>query len=197
MKKLRVVFFIVLGALVLSGCTLVAADNAPVLIPKSHVKFELLNPTIPGTNKARVRFITQPVYIVDATGQLAPSSRIVPTPPALATVLQQLLLGPTTIERLVGDSSALPQNLVLVSAEFHDGIGYLNFATPLTSLSPANQLLAVGQLVFTSAAVGATKNIQVKGIVVKVAGVVQALLTPSGRRLTLVNKSDFQSLLNP
>jgi spore germination protein GerM len=195
-RRLRVLLLVVLGALVLSSCTLVSPNAAPVHIPKSKVGLELLNPTIPGTNNARVRFNTQIVYIVDATGQLAPSSRIVPTPPALATVIQQLLLGPSTIERLVGDTSALPQSLVLVSAEFHNGIGYLNFATPLTSLSPANQLLAVGQLVLTTTAVGATKNIVVRGIVVKVAGVIQPLLTPSGHRLKLVNKGDFQSLLN-
>jgi hypothetical protein len=51
-------------------------------------------------------------------------------------------------------------------------------------------------LVLTTTAVGATKNIVVRGIVVKVAGVIQPLLTPSGHRLKLVNKGDFQSLLN-
>jgi len=190
-RRLRVLLLVVAGALVLSSCTLVTPNAAPVHIAKSKVGLQLLNPPIPGTNGARVRFITQPVYIVDATGQLAPSSRIVPKPPALATVIEQLLLGPSTIESSVGDTSALPQSLVLVSATIHHRVGYLNFATSLNSLSRADQLLAVGQLVFTAFDAGATK-----GIVIKVAGVIEPLLTPSGQRLTRVTESDFESLLN-
>jgi hypothetical protein len=189
-RTLRVTLFVALGAMALSSCTLVSPNATPVQIPKSSVRFELLKPTIPGTNNARVRFITQPVYIVDATGQLSASSRIVPTPPALATVVEQLLLGPSAIEHSVGDSSALPKSLVLVSAHIHRGVGYLNFATSLNTLSPSKQLLAVGQLVLTAYDVGATK-----GIVIEVAGVVQHLLTPSGKRLTLVTQGDFLSLL--
>jgi hypothetical protein len=190
-KRLRVTALMVLAALVLTSCTLVAPNASPVHIPRSKVRFGLLNPTIPGTNNARVRFITQPVYIVDATGQLAPSSRIVPTPPALATVIEQLLLGPSAIEASAGYSSALPSTLVLVTAYVRDQVGYVNFATPLSSLPRAKQLLAIGQLVLTAYDVGATK-----GIVIKVAGVTQSLLTPSGRHATLVTEGDFQSLLS-
>jgi Sporulation and spore germination len=170
---------------------LVSPNAKPVHIAKSKVGLELLSPTIPGTNGAHVRFNTQPVYIVDATGQLAPSSRIVPTPAALSTVIEQLLLGPSAIERSIGDSSALPKNLVLISAFIHHQIGYLNFATSLRSLPRAKQMLAIGQLVLTANGVGATK-----GMVIKVAGVIQSLPTPSGTSLKLVTQQDFQSLLD-
>jgi hypothetical protein len=73
------------------------------------VELNLLNRTIPGTNKGRVRFITQPVYIVDATGHLAPSSRIVTAPAQLTSVLDQLILGPTKIESFAGYASDLPK----------------------------------------------------------------------------------------
>jgi hypothetical protein len=191
MRRLRLLVLVVLGALVLSGCTLVSPNAKPVNIAKSRVRFELLSPTIPGTNGAHVRFNTQPVYIVDATGDLSPSSRIVPTPAILSTVIQQLLLGPSTIERSVGDSSALPKNLVLVSASIHHQVGYLNFATSLRSLPRAKQLLAIGQLVLTADRVGA-----IDGIVIKVAGVIQSLPTPSGQLVSLVTPQDFESLLD-
>ncbi|MCU1364195.1 MAG: hypothetical protein JWM55_2023 [Acidimicrobiaceae bacterium] len=191
MRRLQILLLVALGALVLSSCTLVSPNATPVHIAKSRVGLELLSPTIPGTNGARVRFNTQPVYIVDATGLLAPSSRIVPTPAALSTVIQQLLLGPLAIERLVGESSALPENLVLVSAFVRRQVGYLDFATSLRSLPRAEEMLAIGQLVLTAYDVGATK-----GVVVKVAGVVQALPTPSGKPQTLVTQQDFQSLLH-
>lgn len=182
---------IVLGALVLSSCTLVSPDAAPVRIPVLPDPYGLFDQTIPGTNNARVRFITQPVYIVDATGHLAPLSRIVPSPPTLATVIEQLLLGPTAIETSAGYTSALPTNMVLVSATVRRQIGYFYFATPLSTLTKAQQLLAVGQLVLTAHDVGATT-----GIIIKVAGVAQRLLLPDGAHATLVSQKNFESLLN-
>jgi Sporulation and spore germination len=190
-KRLHSLALLMLGAVMLSGCTLVATNATPVRIAVGQDPYQLFNQTIPGTNNARVRFITQPVYMVDATGHLTPSSRIVPSPPSLATVIGQLLLGPTAIETSAGYTSALPTDLVLISANVRSQVGYFNFATPLSSLPRKQQLLAVGQLVLTAYDVGATI-----GIVIKVAGVTQHLLTPSGTRATLVTKGDFQSLLN-
>jgi hypothetical protein len=190
-KRLRSLALLMLGAAVLSGCTLVAPNATPVRIAVSQDPYGLFDQTIPGTNNARVRFITQPVYMVDATGHLTPSSRIVPSPPTLATVIGQLLLGPTLIETSAGYTSALPTNLVLISANVRNQVGYFNFATPLRSLPRAQQLLAVGQLVLTAFVVGATS-----GIVIKVAGVTQRLQMPSGARATLVTKTNFQGLLN-
>jgi hypothetical protein len=189
-KRFRVVLLLCLGALALSSCTLVSPNAAPVNIPHSD-PFDLLNQTIPGTNNARVRFITQPVYIVDATGHLALLSRIVPTPASLSLVIQQLILGPTAIEASAGYTSALPESLVLVSASVQGKVGYLNFATPLNTLPPDQQLLAVGQLVLTAAEFGATG-----GLVIKVAGVEQSILTPIGTHAKFVTEKDFASLLN-
>jgi hypothetical protein len=180
-----------MGALALSGCTLVAPNAAPARIAPKDVPFGLLNKTIPNTNHARVRFITQPVYIVDASGHLAPSSRIVPKPAALATVIEQLLLGPTHIEKSEGYASALPKSLVVVSAKVRDQIGYINFATPLSTLAKRQQLLAVGQLVLTAYVVGA-----LRGLEIRVAGVTQDLLLPNGKHATFVTPEDFRSLLN-
>jgi hypothetical protein len=180
-----------LCALVLSSCTLISPNATPDHIDKSTVHLGLLNKTIPNTNHARVRFITQPVYIVDATGHLAPSSRIVPSPPGLSTVIQQLLLGPSAIEKSAGYTSALPTTEVLVSAELHGKVGYINFVKPLSTLSPTLQLLAVGQLVLTAYYAGVTG-----GIVIKVAGVTQRLLMPNGQTATLVTRKNFEALLN-
>ncbi|HUY16821.1 MAG TPA: GerMN domain-containing protein [Acidimicrobiales bacterium] len=191
MRRLRLLALMTLGAVVLSGCTLVATNPTPVRIPKASDPYSLFNMTIPGTNNARVRFITQPVYLVDATDHLAPSSRIVPSPPALDTVIGQLLLGPTAIETSAGYTSALPTTMVLISATVRNEVGYFNFATPLSSLPHAQQLLAVGQLVLTAYDVGATR-----GITIKVAGVTQRLLMPSGARSNFVTHGNFQSLLN-
>jgi len=189
--KYRVVLLTLVGALALSSCTLVAPNSAPSRV--KTVPFGLLSPTIPGTNHARVRFITQPVYIVDAAGDLAPSSRIVPEPPALATVIGQLLLGPTHIEKSAGYTSALPKSLVVLSATVDEatGVGVIDFGSSLNALPPKQQLLAIGQLVLTADVVGAKR-----GLEIRVAGVTQNVLLPSGKHATLVTPRDFQSLLN-
>jgi spore germination protein GerM len=138
-----------------------------------------------------VNFITQLVDLVDVTGHLAPSSRIVPSPPALVTVLRQLILGPTEIEKAAGYSSALPVNLVVISATVKNSIGYIDLATPLSVLPRSQQILAVGQIVGTASDVGA-----LNGIEITVGGAAQATLLPSGRRSLLVTVKDYQQLLN-
>ena len=191
MTRLRNVLALGLGSMLLSGCTLVSTAATPQRIAPDQIPFGLLDKTIPATNGGRVNFITQPVYIVDVTGHLAPSSRIVPSPPALVTVLRQLILGPTEIEKAAGYSSALPKNLVVITATVKNSIGYIDIATPLTVLTRHQQVLAVGQMVGTANDVGAFG-----GIVITVGGAVQQTLLPNGRRSTLVTVKDYQQLLN-
>lgn len=137
MKRWLTPLAVALCALALSSCTLVATNAAPVRIAKGKVPFSLLSPTIPGTNHARVRFQGLAVYFVDATNNLTATTRIVPFPPVLSTVIEQLILGPTAIERESGYTSDLPKKLVLVSASVKGEIGYVNLATPLSGLSLA------------------------------------------------------------
>lgn len=191
MRRLRALLLVLVGAMALSGCSLIATSKSPVMIPNKSVGFELLNKTIPGTNGARVRFVTQPVYIVDAAGHLAPSSRIVPSPPALASVLRELILGPTDIESAAGYSSALPKNLVVLQATVKDGIGYVDITKSLTTLSPTREILAIGQIVLTAHDVDATK-----GVEITVDGQPQQLLLPSGRRAIIGSPADYRTLLN-
>jgi spore germination protein GerM len=117
----------------------------------------------------------------------------VPEPPALATVIEQLLLGPTHIEKSAGYTSALPKSLVVLSATVNEstGVGVIDFETSLNALPRKQQLLAIGQLVLTAYVVGAKR-----GLEIRVAGVTQNVLLPSGKHATLVTPGDFQSLLN-
>ena len=191
MIRTRAIIPLALGALLLSGCALVPTAQSQQRIAPHLIPFGLLGPTIPGTGNGRVRFITQPIYIVDATGDLAASSRIVPAPPVLATVLRQLINGPTRFEKIGGYTSALPENLVLLSASIKNEVGYIDLATPLTKLPPRSEERAVGQLVLTAHAAGAAN-----GIEITVAGVAQRSLLPNGKRSLVVVPSEFASLVN-
>jgi hypothetical protein len=190
MRNLRHALVLFIAATALSGCTLVPTANAPERASQKD-SFGLLGKTIPGTNNGRVRFITQPVYIVDATGHLAPSSRIVPSPPSLDSVLGELTLGPTDIETAAGYTSSLPKNLIILQAYVKARIGYVSLSTSLADLPRAQEILAIGQLVLTAHDVGATD-----GLEILVGGVAQALPLPSGERSHRVTVSDYKSLLN-
>lgn len=191
MRPVRTLLFVAIAALALSSCSLVPTASSPDLIVRKQIPFSLLGSSIPGTNNGRVHFITQPVFIVDATGHLAPSSRIVPSPPVLATVLRQLILGPTQIEGFAGYTSALPKSLILLSASIKDGLGYIDIATPLSELRPSQEVLAVGQLVLTAHDVGASS-----GIEITVGGRIQRSLLPTGVRSPIVTPKDYENLLN-
>ena len=196
MRRARILLGLLVGALALAGCTLVPTASSPQLIAKSHVPFGLLGRIIPGTKNGRVRFISQPVYIVDAAGHLAPSSRIVPAPPVLVSVLRQLVIGPTKIESSLGYASELPKDLVVLSASFRGGIGYIDLASTLSTMAHRQEVLAVGQLTLTSRDVGIALEIHVRGIEITVAGVAQDSPIPGGHEANLVTPQDFQSLLN-
>lgn len=190
MKRVRVILLVFCGALVLAGCTLVPTTNTPSTIAKPG--FQLLSPTIPGTNKGKVTFVNQPVYFIDATGHLSPSSRIVATPVSLDAVLSELLLGPTSIERFAGYSSDLPKGFVLVGATLRNKLGIIDIATPLSSLSAKHQVLALGQLVLSAYDAGATA-----GVEITVAGSPRDSLLPNGTRQLVVTHADFASFLYP
>ena len=191
MRSPRVLLGPIVGAVLLSGCSLVPTTSSPQKVNKKNVPFGLLGRTIPGTKNGRVVFKTQPVYIVDVSGHLSASSRIVPSPPVLASVLRQLILGPTRLEAKLGYTSALPKNLVLLSASLKAGIGYVDLASSLAKMSRAQEVLAVGQLVLTAHDVGATR-----GLEISVAGEAEHSPLPNGQSRNLVRPRYFLSLEN-
>jgi hypothetical protein len=139
-----------------------------------------------------VRFNTKPVYFVDASGHLAASSRIVTAPVKLASVLDQLIVGPTNIESSAGYSSDVPSKLIVLQAIIKAKIGYIDISSSLTSLGRAKEVLAIGQLVFTSSYAGATG-----GIEISVAGVSQLSMLPNRTLVRVVTAKDCQALLEP
>lgn len=192
MKRIRSLGWLVLGAVVLSGCTLISTSVKPVPIPASQGLAGLLDRTIPGTSNGRVRFITQPIYIVDATGHLSTASRIVTAPASLTSVLDQLIVGPTKIEKFSGYASDLPSNLLVLQAAVKDKVAYIDISESLAKLPRPKEILAIGQLVFTAYYAGAKD-----GIEISVGGTAQMSLLPDHKYTTIATAKDCEILLQP
>jgi Sporulation and spore germination len=193
MKKLRAALLIALGAVALASCAIIPTSAKPLPIPTALLKpLGLLGSSIPGTSGGRVRFITKPVYFVDATGHLAPSSRIVTAPAQLSAVLDQLIVGPTKIEGFAGYASDLPGNLIVLQATIKNKVAYIDVSESLSALGREKEVLAVGQLVFTAYYAGATE-----GIIISVAGVTQRSVLPDRSLVTKVTVKNCLTLLEP
>jgi len=190
-RRLAPLLALVAGSLILSSCTLVPTSAKLVVIGNGRVPLHLLDNTIPGTNGARVRFEVQPVYIVDALGHLAPSSRIVASPTTLISVLGQLILGPSAIEKSAGYSSALPPGIVILQANVKNDTAFIDLSKALTGLAHKRQVLAVAQLMLTVHDVDSTDRMEIS-----VSGVVQKSLLQSGKIVKVVTLAECQSLLN-
>ena len=117
-----------------------------------------------------------------------------PSPPALATVIEQLLLGPTAIETSAGYTSALPEVARAgLGQACNDEIGYVELrARSLSTLSREKQILAMGQLVLTAYEVGANRGDRDS----KWRASPRRCCCPMARRTTLATPRDFHSLLN-
>jgi hypothetical protein len=107
-------------------------------------------------------------------------------------VLDQLIVGPTNIESSAGYSSDVPSKLIVLQAIIKAKIGYIDISSSLTSLGRAKEVLAIGQLVFTSSYAGATG-----GIEISVAGVSQLSMLPNRTLVRVVTAKDCQALLEP
>ncbi len=160
MMRLRRLAVMGLSALCLSGCTLVSTSSSPSLINPNNVPLGLLNPTIPFTDYAQVRWVTRDIFLLDHDNQVVPVPRSMTAPPTLAAVFYYETQGPTPIEIANGLTSQVG-TLVVTQANIEDGVALVYVNKALNQLSPAQQRLAAGQLLYTADAMGATRGIEI------------------------------------
>ncbi|HEY5121584.1 MAG TPA: hypothetical protein VII84_08415 [Acidimicrobiales bacterium] len=163
MRSLRRLGVLVLCALSLSGCTLVSTSSSPTLINSNDVPLGLLDPTIPFTDFAQVRFVTREIFMVDRTEHVIPVGRLVTSPPTLAEVLHFVPLGPTATEQAAGITTQVPSTMVVNQANIPggNGIALIDVSAVLKQIPTVARRLAVAQLLFTAVAMGATKGIEI------------------------------------
>ena len=160
MRRLRRLGILVLSALCLSGCTLVSTSSSPSLINPDNVPLGLLDLTIPFTDHAEVRWVTRDIYLLDPGKRVVAISRSMTAPASLFAVLYYETQGPTPVELANGVTTQVSSSMVINQANIQGGVALIYVNKALSQNSLAQQRIAVGQLVFTAAAMGATKGIQ-------------------------------------
>ena len=186
MRPVRATLVVCLGAMALGGCTLISTTSQPEIVASANVPLGLLNPTIPFTVDAQVRFVSRDVYLINPLGQLDPMPRLMTSPASVFAALHYLFVGPSVQEQSRGITSALPATLVLNQATVQGGVALVDVSSDLRSLSAPEQRLAVAQMLYTARSFGAAR-----GIRVSIDQVPFSLRLSDGRRVTLVRASDL------
>jgi hypothetical protein len=158
--RLRHLAALAASALVLSSCTLVSTSSSPSLISSAAVPLGLLEPTIPFTDYAQVRWVTRDIYLLNRSRHLEAVARLMTAPPSLLAALYYVTQGPTTVEMAAGVTTLVPPLLVINQATVHDGVALIDVSKDLSQIPLADQRVAVAQLVFTAAAMGATRGVR-------------------------------------
>ena len=184
MRRWRRLFAVMGCALSLSGCNLVSTSSSPNVVGVGDVPLGLLEPTIPFTDYAQVRWVKHDIFLLDRSGHVVPVSRLMTAPPSLFAVLYFETQGPDPVEMAAGISTQVPTTMTVNQATIQDGIALIDVSKALSQISLEAQRAAVGQLVFAAASMGATKGVRISinqtPYSLKLAsGVTASLITPT------------------
>jgi Sporulation and spore germination len=184
------------GGLVLSACgipTEVTARSIPVSqVPPSVLAPFTATTRVP-THAATTRIY---VYFTLPNDSVKPEARLVKPPASLSAVMDVLLGGPTTHERIhTGLGTALGSGVRLLTAQVSGDVITLNFNGAFGELSGSQEVLGVAQVVYTVA--GALKNPTV-GVSFEIDGSPIAVPLANGAGVgTPVHEQDYYTLLYP
>jgi hypothetical protein len=138
-------------ALLSAGCA-IPTQSGPVTIAPSKVPFGLLNPH-PSTTTTTLPKSLVPVKVFflnsNANNQLTPADRVVASPAALTAILNDLITGPTSEEQNNGLTTAIPNDVVALSATASGGIVTVNFNSAFAQIIGTATEEAVAQIVAT------------------------------------------------
>jgi len=150
----------VLGAAVVAllgaGCA-IPTQSSPVSIAPSKVPFGLLNPHPPTTTTTLPKpssLVSVKVFFLNsnANNQLTPATRVLSLPAPLTAILSDLIAGPSSTEQNIGLVTAIPNDVIVLSATTSGNIVTVNFNGAFGSITGTATEEAVGQVVSTVAA---------------------------------------------
>jgi spore germination protein GerM len=152
-RRLRATLVLGLLSLGAAGCA-IPTQGAPVSIAPSKVPFNLMEPHLPTTTTTQPKsYVAVKVFFLDSANQLQPAQRLVAGTAPLTSILDALMLGPTSGEVASGISSAIPSDVAVLAATTTAGnVVTVNMNSAFGQITGTDTELAVGQIVATVAA---------------------------------------------
>ncbi len=141
---------VVVVGLAAAGCA-IPTQRSPSAIPANHVPGGLLSPTTT-TTQPHVAEVPVRVYLLGSAQQLVSVQRVVQVPAPLTSIITAMLGGPTGGEVAQGITTAIPDNVEVLSATTHGSVVTVNFNGAFGEIFGSNTELAVAQVVATIAA---------------------------------------------
>jgi spore germination protein GerM len=152
-RRVAVPGALALVALLGAACS-IPTQGSPVSIAPSKVPFGLLNPNPPTTTTTEPKSLV-PVKVFflnsNANNQLTPADRVVASPAPLSAILDDLITGPSASEQNIGLATAIPNDVVVLSATPNGNIVTVNFNNAFGSITGTATEEAVAQVVSTVA----------------------------------------------
>jgi len=182
----------VVAVAVLCACG-VPTQPRPVAIARGELPLGLLSPSTTSTTLGGPRSSVASVEVFFVSGDhLVPVVRSIPRPPSLDNALGALLAGPSLTESAQGIRSAISQDTIVLSTRLDRGQAVINLSEAFAGVEGLDQILAVGQLVFT-----ATGLPDVAAVLFDLNGQPVAVPSADGSLVTApVTRADFAPLLS-
>ena len=144
-RSLVAVALVILATVAAAACG-VPTDESANKLPTKDVPFGLLDQEA-GSETASSGQEEALVYFAK-DGRLVASSRKLVPPVSARSLVNSLSRGPTRVEIAAGLRSALPDEAV-DRVSLSSGTARVDLARPFTELSSSDQIIALGQLVYT------------------------------------------------
>ena len=131
--------------------------------------FDLLDPHLPTTTTTQPKpssLVPVKVFFLNTTNQLTPAAACVAAPAPLDSIITALLAGPTSAETDRGVTTAIPSNVVVLSATMQGNVVTVNMNSAFGAIAGTTTELAVAQIVATVA----TENGLGTGVIFEIDG---------------------------
>jgi hypothetical protein len=169
---------VAVGGLIAAGCA-IPTQQGPSTVPPGHVPPGLVSPELPTTTTTQPRLSSEvqvKIYLLGPTGLLVEEERVVQIPAPLTSVITSMLAGPTQSESRAGITTAIPNNVVVLSAVTQGSVVTVNFNEAFGEITGSETQLAVAQVVATVVA----ENGLTTGVLVEIDGVPSSVPIASG-----------------
>jgi hypothetical protein len=142
---------VALSGLVAAGCA-IPTQKSPSAIPAGRVPPGLESPATSSTTTTQPKVSSEvevKIFLVGPRGALVPRSRVVEVPAPLSSIITSMLAGPDQTESGLGITTAIPNNVQLLSAKRVGGVVTVNFNLAFGQITGSATELAVAQVVAT------------------------------------------------